>query len=249
VAVAIKRMTKTPNLSFSLLSKLLPSRRQKLAALKEPFISKADGKKHTTGQLERSSMKVRWLVLVLTAFFMGCNYYCYDNPAALYKPLADSFSDLPSFDYYYSLLYSVYSIPNIVLPVLGGLLVDRAGLYFSLNLFAALILVGQVIFAAGCSYHSFPIMLFGRFVFGLGGESISVAQSALVERWFSETELALALGATLSIGRVGSVINNAVSPYIGSLKHTPHEPVCEEYTVLCQRSGQCACGQDHAGHP
>ena len=60
-------------------------------------------------------------------------------------------------------------------------------------------------------------MLLGRFVFGLGGESISVAQSALVERWFGETELALGLGAALSIGRLGSVINNAVSPYVATV--------------------------------
>ena len=44
---------------------------------------------------------------------------------------------------YYDLLFSVYSIPNIVLPLFGGLLVDRAGLYFALILFASLILCGQ----------------------------------------------------------------------------------------------------------
>lgn len=49
-----------------------------------------------------------------------------------------------------------------------------------------------------------------------GGESISVAQSALIERWFSKKELGLALGASLSISRLGSVINNALSPAIAS---------------------------------
>lgn len=153
-------MTKTPLIGRGLF--IPPRRRSGLAALKEPFLSPTTGKLHTTGQLERSHMKRRWLVLLLTSFFMGCNYYCYDNPAALYKPLSNAFADVPSFDYYYNLLYSLYSIPNIVLPIFGGLLVDRAGLYVSLNLFAALILLGQLIFAIGCSYGSIHVMLVGR---------------------------------------------------------------------------------------
>ncbi len=52
---------------------------------------------------------------------------------------------------------------------------------------------------------SLPAMLVGRLVFGFGGESISVAQSAMIERWFREGELALALGVGLSVARLGSV--------------------------------------------
>ena len=111
--------------------------------------------------------------------------------AALYGPLRGQFGHLPSFEYYYDLLYSIYSVPNIVLPLLGGTLVDRAGLYFSLNLFSLLILLGQITFALGCQFDSFYVMLLGRLIFGFGGESISVAQSALIERWFQSKELAL----------------------------------------------------------
>ena len=202
------------------------------ATLTEPFLSPADGKLHTTGKLERSTMGRRWLVLALTSFFMGCNYYCYDNPAALYRPLQNAYRNEPKFEVYYDLLYSVYSIPNIVLPLFGGLLVDKAGLYISLNLFSALILVGQAVFATGCSLGSLPLMLVGRFLFGLGGESISVAQSALIERWFVAGELGFALGGVLSISRLGSVINNALSPYIASATYSVAAPLWFG-TLLC----------------
>ena len=56
-------------------------------------------------------------------------------------------------------LYSVYSLPNIVLPLVGGMIVDRWGVAKSLCLFTLLILLGQAIFAAACrcaTLHSPP---------------------------------------------------------------------------------------------
>lgn len=200
-------MTKTP--IFSRIAAL--AGRKSKRGLREPFLSPESGRLHTTRTFERSRLKRRWLVLFLTSFLMTGNYYCYDNPAALNKQLAAEFADLPAFDYYFDMMYSVYSIPNMFLPMFGGMLVDRVGIRFSLNLFAVFILAGQVAFAAGCSAHSMSAMLLGRLVFGLGGESISVAQSAMIERWFKDGELALALGASLSIARLGSV--RGASPY------------------------------------
>ena len=55
-------------------------------------------------------------------------------------------------------------------------------------------------------------MLAGRVLFGFGGESLTVAQSALVSVWFQDKELAFALGINLSIARIGGVINNVLSP-------------------------------------
>ena len=74
---------------------------------------------------------------------------------------------LPDFDG----LYSVYSLPNIVLPLVGGMIVDRWGVAKSLCLFTLLILLGQAIFAAACSAGWLNGMLLGRTFFGLGGES------------------------------------------------------------------------------
>ena len=55
-------------------------------------------------------------------------------------------------------------------------------------------------------------MLVGRVVFGLGGESMSVAQSAIVSSWFKGKELAFALGVNLSVSRLGSVLNSNTIP-------------------------------------
>jgi MFS family permease len=112
------------------------------------------------------------------------------------------------------LLYTLYSVPNVLLPFFGGVFVDRFGARRMLLTFSMAILVGQIIFAIGSSTSNFNLMLAGRVVFGFGGESLGVAQGTLVASWFKNSELALALGINLSVARLGSVINNELSPAI-----------------------------------
>uniref|UniRef100_A0AAV1V787 Lysosomal dipeptide transporter MFSD1 n=2 Tax=Peronospora matthiolae TaxID=2874970 RepID=A0AAV1V787_9STRA len=166
--------------------------------------------------MEKSELRVRWLVLFLSCVLMIGNYYCFDNPAALKSQLQQHFSAIPKdrYEFLFNLLYTLYSIPNILLPFFGGVLVDRFGARVMIFAFSTAILTGQVIFAAGCSLSSFNMMLFGRVIFGFGGESLGVAQGTLVASWFKNSELALALGINLSVARLGSVINNELSPVV-----------------------------------
>jgi len=70
----------------------------------------------------------------------------------------------------------------------------------------------KTIFSFGISIKSWPVMFVGRLVFGFGGESFTVANSALLADWFKGRELAFAFGINLSISKLGSVINNILSP-------------------------------------
>jgi len=61
------------------------------------------------------------------------------------------------------------------------------------------------------------LLIMGRVVFGLGGESLAVAQSAFVARWFKEGRgMALAFGIAISFSRVGSSFNFLFSPMIAA---------------------------------
>lgn len=66
-------------------------------------------------------------------------------------------------------------------------------------------------FTFGVVRSNFYICLAGRFVFGLGGESLTVANSALLAIVFSHAEVALAMAVSLTISRFGSVANNNLS--------------------------------------
>ena len=62
--------------------------------------------------------------------------------------------------------------------------------------------------------HNYNELIAGRIIFGMGGESMGVAQSAIISVWFKGKELAFALGLNLSVSRLGSVINAAVLPSV-----------------------------------
>jgi MFS family permease len=116
----------------------------------------------------------------------------------------------------FSWLYSAYSWPNVILPLLGGIMSDRLGLRFGNLIFAGLVLAGQCVFALGMTLPGtstkWAVMIAGRVFFGFGGESLSVTMSALIAKWFGGRELALALGVNLALARLGSVFNDAASP-------------------------------------
>lgn len=155
---------------------------------------------------------LRWVILLLNCIMMIGNYYCYDIPAALHTQMKDYFGSPSDFETLFSLLYTVYSIPNIVLPFFGGFFIDKLGVNICLIVFACAIAIGQVVFAIGLSIKSWPIMFLGRIIYGFGGESLSVGQGATLSEWFAGKEVAFAFGLSLSISRLGSVINNLVSP-------------------------------------
>lgn len=74
------------------------------------------------------------------------------------------------------MLYSIYSYPNCVLPLFGGIFLDAIGIRKGLILFTIILTIGQLLFAyAGSDPANYHLMLAGRFVFGLGGENMSVA--------------------------------------------------------------------------
>src|SRR5687768_3255143 len=81
-------------------------------------------------------------------------------------------------------------------------------------MFMSIITVGQLIVTLGLWCKSWTMIYLGRFVFGIGGESFTVANSALLTNWFIGQELALAFGVNMSFGRLGSVLNNLLSPYL-----------------------------------
>uniref|UniRef100_A0A6Q2YF87 Lysosomal dipeptide transporter MFSD1 n=1 Tax=Esox lucius TaxID=8010 RepID=A0A6Q2YF87_ESOLU len=126
-------------------------------------------------------------------------------------------------------LYAWYSWPNVVLCFLGGFLLDRVfGIRLGTIIFALFVCIGQVIFAAGALLDRFWLMEVGRFVFGIGGESLAVAQNTYAVNWFKGKELNLVFGLQLSMARLGSTVNmnimgwvyNRVAVLVGSVGHT-----------------------------
>ncbi|XP_023246010.1 major facilitator superfamily domain-containing protein 1 isoform X2 [Copidosoma floridanum] len=138
--------------------------------------------------------------------FLGFGaYFCYDNPAAL----QDNFkTDLHMSTSKFVILYSVYSWPNVLMCFVGGFLLDRVfGIRWGTIIYMGLTLAGQALFAAGAYINAFWLMLLGRFVFGIGAESLAVAQNSYAVLWFKGKELNMVFGLQLSFARLGSAVN------------------------------------------
>ena len=174
---------------------------------------------------------------MLACLMLIGSYYCFDIPAAIKQQIDDYFGDPGDYETLFSLLYTLYAAPNVILPFFGGYFVDKFGVRVCLLVFSSLIAVGQIIFSFGISIKSWPIVFIGRLVFGFGGESLTVANSALLADWFRGKELAFAFGINLSIAKLGSVINNIVSPSLAA--STGVVFACWFGSILCAGSVLC----------
>ncbi|KAG0346225.1 hypothetical protein BG004_002124 [Podila humilis] len=116
--------------------------------------------------------------------------------------------------YQLNLLYSAYSLPNVILPLVGGFLIDRLAASRMLILFSVCVCLGQSVFAVGVSFKSISVMVLGRLIFGIGGECLEVAQAKITTDWFKSRWLGFALGLNLSSARLGTALNDNVSPMI-----------------------------------
>jgi MFS family permease len=152
----------------------------------------------TTPQLPQPPRAFRWTVLVLISLAMFGNYYIYDA----ISPLADLLAQQLGFsDSNIGLLQAIYSIPNVFMVLIGGFIIDRLGTKKSTLIFAVLCLLGAAITV---SSGKLEIMAAGRLVFGLGAESLIVAVTTAIAKWFKGKELSFAFGINLTIARLGS---------------------------------------------
>ena len=140
----------------------------------------------------------RWWILVLLSLVIAGNYYAYDSIA----PVADLLRTSRGFtQQQIGLLNAVFSLPNIALALVGGILIDRFGPVRVSLWTAALCCVGTVLTAVG---SPFGLMVFGRLLFGVGEETLLIALLAGLAQWFSAGGTALAMALFFSFARVGS---------------------------------------------
>ena len=141
----------------------------------------------------------RWMVLIFISLAMGGNYYIYDS----INPLERIFIDKLGFSAtQFAWLNSSYSVAAVITLLVGGIIIDRIGTKKALFLFAVLCLLGAAITAAQGNPAT---MIAGRTVLGLGAESMIVAVTTALAKWFKGKELSFAFGINLTIARLASV--------------------------------------------
>jgi len=147
----------------------------------------------------RPSVLYRWTVLIFISVAMGGDYYIYDS----INPLERIFIDQLGFSAtQFGWLNASYSVAAVLTLLIGGIVIDRIGTKKAITFFALLCLAGAVLTAV----KGQPVtMIAGRTVLGLGAESLIVAVSTALAKWFKGKELSFAFGINLTIARLASV--------------------------------------------
>ncbi len=143
---------------------------------------------------------LRWIVLIFISLAMFGNYYIYDS----ISPLADVLKTQLKFsDSDIGLLQGIYSFPNIIMVLIGGLIIDRIGTKKAALLFSLFVFTGAFITTLK---GDLLLMATGRLIFGLGAESMIVAITTVVAQWFKGKQLSFAFGLNLTVARLGSFL-------------------------------------------
>jgi len=141
----------------------------------------------------------RWAVLIFVSLAMAGNYYIYDSINALERIFIDHLGFSAT---QFGWLNASYSVAAVATLLIGGIIIDRIGTKKSILAFSLIFTIGSAITAAKGS----PVtMIIGRTVVGLGAESMIVAVTTALAKWFKGKELSFAFGINLTIARLASV--------------------------------------------
>lgn len=149
------------------------------------------------------SSSFRFIALIFIAFAVFLYSTNYNMPGSMETVTESTFSLLP---YEFEYMYSVYSLPNVILCFFSGLLIDNVfGLYIGSFIFGTVSFIGQGVISAGGFCHHYWLMLLGRFINGIGGESVYLSLICFLIVWFRGRELGFVFGLFVTLVRLGSL--------------------------------------------
>eukprot|EP01012_Entosiphon_sulcatum_P051919 TRINITY_DN71307_c0_g1_i1.p1 TRINITY_DN71307_c0_g1~~TRINITY_DN71307_c0_g1_i1.p1 ORF type:complete len:510 (-),score=83.73 TRINITY_DN71307_c0_g1_i1:51-1580(-) len=179
---------------------------------------------------KRNAMRI--IVLVLLCFFTIGGYFAYDSVGNWETQIESDFGVSES---KFSLVYSVYTFPNIVLPFLGGWLVDQMGINAACIITAILTFSGTTLVAiAPYLGKSFTLMVIGRLIYGFGAETGYVASNSVSIAWYRNFYLALMMGILVSAGRAGSYLTFGINAWVDRITNSDYR------AALIVAAGGCA---------
>ena len=179
------------------------------------------------------SVNQNWMLSILRMLSIPKKglYFCFDNPSALHMEFREDLNI--SEEKFMNLYgwYSWPSI--FLGFIGGYLLDNIFGLRFGTALACLFVVIGQVFLSMGKALEThyelrlnfcggfelrvtrvseaakgaflgiIELCYFGRFIFGCGGETLSVAQKGFIAQWFDQKSLNFVLGLQLSFARIG----------------------------------------------
>lgn len=193
-----------------------------------------------TQSLLKDSTTMRWAMLLLVALTMFAAYVAGDVFSPL-KTMLEQHNHWNSLDYgWFSSSYSLFNV-FLGMLILGGLLLDKAGIRFT-GIISCILMVAGIALKywavttpellnssmgfLGSTYKMQVVWaVVGFAIFGVGAEVAGITVSKVIVKWFKGKELALAMGLQLSLARLGAFAALSFSPMIAKHFGTVSVPV------------------------
>jgi MFS family permease len=177
-----------------------------------------------------------WVVFALLAIIMYGNFYVYDSIG----PVADLLQRQRGFNStQIGTLNAIYNLPNVVLILLGGVLVDRYGAARVTLCTAAVCLAGAALTALSPSFGG---MAAGRLLFGIGAETFGIGRLVAIAEYFAGSNVAFAMGLSIGIGRLGSFSADISPTWFADAYHHGWQPPLMIATLIAAVSFTAAMG-------
>ena len=181
---------------------------------------------HESDKIGDKSLKVYFTLFLISMIDFGSSYV-YDIP----QSLEIAFENELHIDTQKNLLfYSAYSLPNLFVSLLGGMLINKYGFRKCLVSYSLCVCTGHLLFCFAAMNDWYTGMLIGRVISGLGSENLMITQYFTSHMFFEKTYLSIAVGLDMSLSYLASVIAFYLIPktYIvtGSLS------TCLMYTLI-----------------
>jgi len=190
------------------------------------------------------SRVARWGALVAVSFTMMCGYFITDVMAPLEDMLIRAYGWTST---EYGIFTGAYGWFNVFLLMLivGGIILDKAGVRFTGTLSCGLMVMGALIKAYAVSSF-FPldggvfglkaqvvVAGVGFAVFGMGAEITGITVSKVIVKWFTGHELALAMGFQVALARIGTALALSASLPVATHFRAVSAPVWFGLLGLC----------------
>eukprot|EP00959_Pyramimonas_sp_CCMP1952_P240011 5015765-Pyramimonas_sp.AAC.1 len=135
-------------------------------------------------------IRLRWWLAACVAFMIFGNHFSRDSVGALEKQME---SDLELTPIEYGSFQTVYFLPNVIMPLVGGAISHKIGAARTLLVFLAISTTGHLIFAVGTWFTSehlknvgYPLLVAGRALQGVAYETIDLVPLPILAPYFSD---------------------------------------------------------------
>ena len=157
----------------------------------------------------------KWVIIFLHFWTSLLTCTLQGFPAGLQSVLISPPYNLSNFEY--GIFYGITTFPNIILPILIGLYIDKHGIGIYLMIILQILLVGgSVLVTVGVSEISYSLMVVGRFLQGVGAENILLVIKQIILKLASKEESLKNWGINLASIRVALWLSATSGPLIYS---------------------------------